>query len=179
MKNINIFNVSFISKVFGIEKHNFFNAINNNDFQSVHNIIKENHKIVLKTDRKGETVLHKAVGGGYREIVFFLLDNGADINAKTLYGKGMPIHMAAANNESEILELLLNNGADINSKADDGMTPLHYATLAGNEAMVSLLIYKGANVRASTQTACYTPKRLAEKEDNIDMVALLDKYDKT
>jgi ankyrin repeat protein len=92
----------------------------------------------------------------YPESVEFLLQNGADPNAKS--SKGIPVlgfaigRSAALNNGNrdtslKIASLLLKYGADVNAKAGNG-TLLFGAVKIDDQAMVSLFLKNGANVNA-------------------------------
>jgi ankyrin repeat protein len=74
--------------------------------------------------------LHYAAGGGHKEIVELLIDEGADVNAKGENGWN-PLHLAAGRGQKEVAELLIANGADVNAKvvsgAKQGKTPLDAA----------------------------------------------------
>lgn len=58
-------------------------------------------------------------------IAKFLIDKGADVNAKNIYGD-TPLHYASMNN-IEITKLLLDNGADVNARNKYDQTPLYNA----------------------------------------------------
>ncbi len=79
------------------------------------------------TDQFGATALHSACLQG--EHVEFLLDQGADINAKNHRGR-TPIHalMRSKSDIVPILELMIARGADVTScRSDGGATLLHDA----------------------------------------------------
>ena len=55
----------------------------------------------------------------HAEVTKFLLEKGADINAKAnMDGWIMPIHMAATVGAYDALNILLNFGVDVNSTVD-------------------------------------------------------------
>lgn len=60
--------------------------------------------------------------------VAWLIENGADVNAK---GSGgfTPLMLAAEFGHKEIITLLIENGADVNTKNQAGFTALYYAAL--------------------------------------------------
>ena len=64
---------------------------------------------------------------GYLEIVKWLKEQGADINAKTADGY-TPMHSAASEGNLEVVKWLKEQGANINAKSSKGETPLKYAT---------------------------------------------------
>jgi len=97
--------------------------------------------------RQEKTLLHEAVDSGHKELVQYLLDKGADINAKERQG-WTPLHMASAAGEREIVELLLTKGAALNVGDIRGGTALWYAKERGNKEIVGLLRSHGAEEQA-------------------------------
>jgi len=78
--------------------------------------------------------------GKNEEVVKFLIELGADINAKTENGD-TPLHWAVGYNTENIVKILITNGAEINIKNNDGKTPLD---LAGSDKIKEILLKCGA-----------------------------------
>ncbi|KAJ1495166.1 ankyrin repeat-containing domain protein [Baffinella frigidus] len=76
-----------------------------------------------------------------------LLENGADVAAKTNTNGATPLHIAICRDNEALAELLFENGADYSAKTKDGDTPLHLACNLGLP-LVSLLLEKGADASA-------------------------------
>lgn len=95
--------------------------------------------------------IHQAVYNGDKTAVRMLVENGADVNAKTGNG-GTALLWAVENGNEGMVFLLLEIGADVNAKASIEMTALHQASRNGYEKVVQLLLDRGANVRAKTDT---------------------------
>jgi len=74
----------------------------------------------------------------------FLLDKGAEVNAKTSLGI-TPLHEAAQNGIEEIAEILVAHGASINAVDDKGWTPLVRAQKWGHQEVVEFLRQKGGH----------------------------------
>jgi ankyrin repeat protein len=82
---------------------------------------------------------------------------------------------AAMRGDTEGLRTLLKEGADVNSAQGDGMTALHWAAMKDNVELAEMLLYAGANVKATTRMGAYTPLMLAAKNGNGSMVQALVK----
>ena len=75
----------------------------------------------------GDTALQNATAFNRTDVIKRLVDEGADVNRQTRYGKNTPLHMAADCNQTEAVRLLLDNGADINLENNGNKTPLQVA----------------------------------------------------
>jgi len=74
----------------------------------------------------GETALIKAARFGHKDIVETLLQNNADVNAKSKNGTTALI-IAIQGNHKETVEILLQNNANVNEKSTNGRTALIWA----------------------------------------------------
>jgi ankyrin repeat protein len=78
------------------------------------------------TGHKGGTALLEAAFWGRPRIAKFLVERGANVNAKSERGR-VPLHEAARMNQMEIAQFLLKHGATVNATDDHGETPLDWA----------------------------------------------------
>ena len=108
-------------------------------------------------DALGMTPLLNAVTIDKPEVVGFLLDHGADANARLLLpaeaqagiraGDGKTVlHTAVSHGNAQIVLLLLSAHADPEALDANGNTPLDRAVLGGRAEIVRLLLAHGANV---------------------------------
>jgi ankyrin repeat protein len=102
--------------------------------------------VVLDAEH-GCRALEGAAGEGHPEIVKFLLEKGADINAGNEYDR-TALMSAAIRGQVEIVRLLLDRGADVNAKDLRDNTALIDAAWGGNPAVLKLLLGKAADVNA-------------------------------
>lgn len=94
--------------------------------------------------RKLNERLMNAVKNNQREEVKFLLNAGADVNAKDVYGS-TPLHFATNHARSHIMELLVEYGADVNAQDKNGVTKLMQVCSYGDIEMVGYLLEHGAD----------------------------------
>src|SRR4051794_24924137 len=80
---------------------------------------------------------------------------------------------AAMKGDREGVRALLKQAVDVNAAQGDGMTALHWAALKSDAEMADLLIYAGANVKATTRLAGYTPLYMAAKSGSGPVVGRL------
>jgi ankyrin repeat protein len=93
----------------------------------------------------GLTALHGAAQRGNKKIAIYLLDHGADVNAKDKHGF-TPLSIAAHNGNLPFVDLLILRGADLHLANNQGATPLIMAANNGQFEVVMFLVEKGAVV---------------------------------
>jgi ankyrin repeat protein len=86
---------------------------------------------------------------------------------------GAPVADAAMQGNTEAVRSLLKQAADVNGAQGDGMTALHWAAMKDDADLAQLLLYAGANVRATTRIGAYTPLILAAKNGSATVMAPL------
>src|SRR6185295_12614132 len=84
-----------------------------------------------------------------------------------------PVADAAMQGNTEAVRALLKQAADVNGAQGDGMTALHWAAMKNDADLAQLLLYAGANVRATTRIGAYTPLILAAKNGSATVMAPL------
>ena len=129
----------------------------------------------IRVDSSGTTRLHKAAEYGQLSVVKFLLDNGADVNARSHFGY-TPLHTAVLSGRKNIVEVLLSRGAKVDVQDKEGKAPLHYAAERGYKAIAELLLAHGATVDAKInagETAGETPLHEAAHAGNGAIAELL------
>ncbi len=80
---------------------------------------------------------------------------------------------AAMRREVETVRTLLRQGADVNGAQGDGMTALHWAATHGDAELTEILLYGGANVKATSRLGRYTPLHVASQNGAAPVVATL------
>lgn len=111
--------------------------------EDVKRLVGRSKRRANERSQDGFTPLHLAAYFGHPDVVAFLLDRGADIEARTTNPglRGVtPLHSAAAGGTTEVAVLLLERGADPNATQPGGWTALHQAAAAGNVALCKALL---------------------------------------
>lgn len=89
--------------------------------------------------KEGRTALHAAANSGVPTTVKWLLEHGADVNARGRIGR-IPLHLAAERNRSsKTAGILVEWGADLDAKDDQGLTALDVAEHHGKTAVARWL----------------------------------------
>ena len=84
-----------------------------------------------------------------------------------------PVADAAMKRDREAVRTLLKDGADVNAAQGDGMTALHWAARHGDAELTQMLLYAGANVKATTRLGSYTPLMMAADQGQAKVIAAL------
>jgi hypothetical protein len=133
------------------------------------------------SDSQGMSALAIACQDDHAEVVSYLLDHGADVNA---HGKGEVVDrtalMAAASNGAHvnIVRLLVDKGADVNTRGELGWTALIWAAREGDIECVKYLLSKGADphIKALDDK---TVIELTEETDSANRFAIVEILKKT
>jgi ankyrin repeat protein len=127
--------------------------------------VTNSHRWIIEIEAcsDGNTPLHWAVSSNILSGVQFLIEAGANINAKNDRGQ-TPLFLAKMrfedyfdNSESHkdawpIAKLLLSRGANIDTCDSEGLTPLLSATKNGDWEMVQLLLGENADASITDQS---------------------------
>jgi ankyrin repeat protein len=130
--------------------------------------VSPNHR-----DAAGNTLLMRAALYGRSELLSFLLEKGADVNATN--NASATALMRAAGDTAKI-KLLVDKGADVNAKSALGNTPLILVARANPSAeAVKLLVEHGADVNATNNFGASAIQTAAAGGD-IETVRVLLKH---
>jgi ankyrin repeat protein len=86
-----------------------------------------------------------------------------------------PVADAAMNGDKAAVKALIKQAADINAAQGDGMTALHWAAMNGDTELAQMLVFAGANVKATTRIGSYTPLYIASQQGNAAVLEVLVK----
>ena len=91
------------------------------------------------------TALHHAIAQNHSEMAHYLIDQGADVNAKSITSE-TPLHLATLNDNLAIVKRLVERGADVNAKNNIGETSIYIAATIGNVRILAVLDNAGGDV---------------------------------
>jgi hypothetical protein len=112
-----------------------------------------------------------AARSGRLEEVKRLLDQGADVNARGMWGL-TPLIWASSKGHLAVVNLLVQRGADVDARANNQSTALMWTCFAGFREVARILLERGANVHAKSNSGA-TALIAATEKGHHQLVALL------
>jgi len=133
---------------------------------------KDAARVNMRLEENGGTALHVACGLGHTETALKLLELGADLNNKAIYGV-TALHAACSGGHTNTALALLQKGANIHGKCQDpktekdtnGWTPLHLACKMSRIDTAIMLVQQGAEIDILNSYG-KKPLDLLENEEN-------------
>jgi len=104
-------------------------------------------KVQKNAGAKERTPLMLSISKRQHNLAKFLIEKGADINAKDSSGQTALFYAINAG-DARMAKLLIERGSEINVSDANGRTPLLLAILKNRPGIAKLLIEKGADVNA-------------------------------
>lgn len=98
---------------------------------------------VNEPDKETVTLLHWAAINNRRDIILYLIDKGALVDAIGGELNATPLHWASRQGHLGAVTLLVNNGADPLLRDAEGCACIHLAAQFGHTRVVAYLIAKG------------------------------------
>ena len=150
-----------------IDEKNILKLAEDGHLEELKRIITNDNNLVHIKDKDEYTALHRASYNNHIEVVKFLIECGADINASTIDG-WRPIHCAAKWAHVDVVRLLVSKGADVNAASAGGNTPLHLA--AGNKdsrQFFDYLMFKPENVSINNNSPQNYAKNVCRVKSDI------------
>jgi len=119
------------------------------------------------------TLLQTAIKYNQKDVVAFLLKEGADINM--LSENKTPLMHAIERNNKDITMLLIMNGANTNALNKQNKSPLFYCAKYGNVEITKVLLQNGAKVNIKDRKG-RTAVEYALKNDNKKVAVFIENY---
>src|ERR1700686_2863018 len=131
----------------------FFAACAKGDIESLRGLLAKDPGLARTSNPDshfpGWTGLHEAAKQGRTDVARYLIEHGADPNAREAGDNTYALHWAAAKGELEIVRALLDAGGDVHGFGDvHELDVIGWATVfhesGGNPDVLSLLLERGA-----------------------------------
>lgn len=110
--------IEFLEK----SENTFMKAAEDGNLEQMKILLKVNPTLIQISDKDGYTPLHRACYGDHIDTVRFLLEQGADMSAKTDM-KWEPLHSCCHWNNKKSGITLIQWGADVNAESEGGENP--------------------------------------------------------
>lgn len=121
----------------------FMRACAAGDVEALRGLLQRDPGLARDRLPGGTTALHAAAR--HPAAVRFLLEHGADANARDVGDNATPLHFAASNRILESVRLLLDAGADVHGVGDVHKGDvIGWAAAEGNDDVINLLLARGA-----------------------------------
>jgi ankyrin repeat protein len=139
----------------------------------VRELVEANRDLVRVYSPDGFPVVGLAATFGHPEIVTFLIENGADVNAVATNGTGYnALTGAVSQRRREITKILLASGAKADYRYGPGWSPLHEAAMDGDAEVAAMLLDHGADPNAKSVEG-KTPLGLAAAHQKTQVAEIL------
>ena len=129
------------------------------------------NEINAKINEENETLTHLAAQEGCVDVLDWLKQRGANVNARDRNG-WVPMHSAALENRIAVMKWLKEQGVDVNVRNQNGWTPMHVAALEGHVAAMKWLREQGVDVNVKDDHG-NTPMQVATKAGRTAVVKWL------
>ena len=128
------------------------------DREEAGRLLAQDPTLIAVTNSIGETALHFLVVEDDRPSVEWLLERGAAIDTRNIFG-ATPLMEVAYLGYLEMCEFLISRGADIEARKKNGGTALSEAAQSGEQAVVEMLLNR---LPADTDINTYFHPMMAE-----------------
>ncbi|XP_013401483.1 ankyrin-1 isoform X1 [Lingula anatina] len=134
---------------------------------------------VIPTNEGHVHALHLAAQIGNLDILQYLIDAGANVNAKRTVGSlhdVTPLHYASQCNHPKVVNFLIEAGCDVSARRSDGCTALHLASQGGFTDIVRTLVTCGCDpdvIVSSCEVTGLTSLHLAAQRGHLQVVKAL------
>jgi ankyrin repeat protein len=120
-------------------------AVEQGDLLKTRRLIAKNPVLLNSKLDDGRTPLHIAVTGGHKDLVEYLIEEGANIDVQDIEGR-TPLMDAIIFKQPELARSLIKSGADVAIKSKEGANAIIYALFFGPEDLIAPILDNGQDV---------------------------------
>lgn len=142
MRSFLLFVLLLFIGVSAVSSEEIHEAARVGDLARVRELVGADPESINARADEDETPLHSAIMGGHIEIVTFLLEQGAEADARNSVNQS-PLLYAAYQGFVDIMKLLHDRGAALHYLDTRGMSPIHFAARQGQTEAVAYLLANG------------------------------------
>ena len=151
------------------KKKTICHVVMENDLNLAKEMIAQKPALVnFNNNEHRMTPLHVTCVEGLTEMARYLMDAGADLEARDM-NQATPLFTAVASNHLDMVKLLLKRGADVNATEDENVSPLHLSASFGHADIAEVLLDHGADKNAEDITGA-KPRDLVETEGDFKKI---------
>jgi ankyrin repeat protein len=152
------------------QNRDFFDVARNGSVAEANTFFKQDKSIVNALNTHGFSPLILACYSNNKEMVYFLIENGADLNYVSQEGTALMAVTVKGN--IQFVDLLLQKGANPNLTNATGVTALIYAVQFNNTEIVKKLLENGAdkNILTDSGKSAFEYAVLANNEQIINLL---------
>ena len=155
-------------------KNVFFDAIRKGDLKKIKELLNKQPNLMQIVDERGSTPLLLATYYGHLEVAKFILENGAEVDAKDSSGN-TALMGVCFKGYKEIAEVLVRSGANVNHVNSMGATSLIYAATFNQVGIAKILLENGADINTKDARG-NTALDNAKMQEATEMIELLEAY---
>jgi ankyrin repeat protein/L-ascorbate metabolism protein UlaG (beta-lactamase superfamily) len=120
-------------------------VVQQGDLTKTQSLIAKDPALLNSKTEDGRTPLHVAVMGGHQELMEFLIQEGANIDALDNEER-TPLLNAIIFKKPELAHILIKRGADVKIKSKEGANAIIYALFFGPEDLIEPILDSGQDV---------------------------------
>ena len=115
-----------------------FNELHFGSAEEALELLKQNPLLVNVQNASKQTPLHVAASGGHKDVVAWLIANGADVNSVAY--SVIPLHLAKT---ADVARILIKAGGNLDALDGEELTPLRYAANNKNLEVIKVILESG------------------------------------
>ncbi|TFG77055.1 MAG: MBL fold metallo-hydrolase, partial [Chrysiogenales bacterium] len=124
------------------------NVVQSGDLPRLQALVEKNPELLKFRDSQGRTLLHGAAAAGQLEMARWLIERGAEVDARTLQ-LSTPLMHAALSGKADMVRLLIDQGADLAARDSYQRTAfILVARERGDAGMAAILLDAAADINA-------------------------------